>query len=512
MPSQSSINKTKTSSTRRKTRDKQQQGLEDDEGETVGCLMSRVYAPGEDVLFKLRNMVLDFAVEKAWVVAGGWSQQLFLRSLDPPVEFYDERGPSCKMSDLDVLCVDPLGDLIELAARMHAKTGTPLSVACGMMPNVYHLQVNWGGAHLVDALGAPAEVLDKHIPTYTHPWRGGQIRTTDPVFELAQLYKTVDNVFQLRAEESVNKRIKRTWILERALTPFIKPSSSSPTAPAPALAPVSDMRKAVADALRSSSRLLEVVAAVSPSFPPGRAHPWEYMVPTAQACEVLEVLVRVLSDKDRNVAMRLYAPFVWSVYVMFVDFVLGDQVVARVCCMSVPVALAPSSSSSSSSLPPVRKASKLTTLTHLYFTSMWRRSLGHDQDANARVEDFARVFVTLPPSVDAFHSTSLSKTYAGRLPTESLYGRYMQRRATNRPVCKARFTIEKSSPPLTSPHAVRNTVSRVRSAPGGRMFRFDGRLIATHPCTSVRDPKALLAALRAATDDHLMSEAFHPKK
>ena len=170
----------------------------------IRCMLARLTSPGADVALSLRHAVLRFAAARGWLVVGGWAQELGLREQLPPQSraYYDERF-ACRMNDVDALCADPVGDLVELAIKLHRETGIRMTATVGMSPNVYHLHAE-GFGPLVDLQAVTPELLavmpasgPYPLSLLTAPPDGHaeiRLRTSRLATELATQYCIADNV------------------------------------------------------------------------------------------------------------------------------------------------------------------------------------------------------------------------------------------------------------------------------------------------------------------------------
>jgi hypothetical protein len=469
--------------------------------EDIKCVLSRVIAPGSAVMLRIRLTVLKFAQERGWVLTGGWAHQGFLHSVDPLQSVYDSRV-ACRMSDVDALVVDPLGDLMELASRIHMSTGVQLMVGCGLVPNMFHLKINWGGATLVDAIGVDAPTLNL-IPTRTYPMsyllssrsssgssgsRGKKtIKVLDPVYELSKLHRVVDSAFEA-SDEDLGKRFARMAILERAIF--------SPSKPVAGRTATGAARSPLYEALREA-KIASLVARI-----PGVTNP-ELLVHAADAIDVLMVLVRESARQAPESKVAFYAPFVWANNHSLAVEVDGRL---RVYCCSVPIPLARASGTrlSSSSIPMV---SNRTAATHLVATASWRHSLGDTVGAQQRAASAYKMMADL-----ALSTAGPVSAYAGRLPSSLVFERYLRRKATKRG-CMMHYTTpsEKPADEQQRQKALIGALTYARHSQGAKLAVFDGRLLATHPCSALAASRdALVGAIAAVTDHNVMSDPMMP--
>ena len=496
--------------------------------EDVKCILSRVVAPGNAIMLRIRHSVLRFAQERGWVLTGGWAHHAFLRSIDSLQSVYDTHV-ACRMSDVDALVVDPLGDLVELASRIHMNTGVQLMVGCGLVPNMFHLKINWGGTTLVDAIGVDAPTLNL-IPTRTYPMSyllssgnsgSGKknIKVLDPVYELSKLHIVVDNAFEA-SDDDIAKRLARMAILESAIfslpasgkmpsasgkTPSASgnmPSASGKMPSASGNMPSAVTRKTATtrspfyDALRESA-MASLVARI-----PGVNDP-ELLVPATDVINVLMVVLQEASRQSPTSTVAFYAPFVWANNHSLVVEVDGKL---RIFCRSTPIPLARAAGTrpTSSSIPTV---SNRTAAAHLVATASWRHSLGDVAGAQQRAASAYQIMY------DLAHSTAGPvSSYAGSLPASTVFERYLRRKATKRG-CMMHYTTPSDRPAddQQRQQAVVGALTYARNSPGAKLVLFDGRLLATHPCATLAASRdALIKAIAAVTDHNVMSDPMLP--
>lgn len=478
--------------------------MDDNEEESVKCIVSRMLVPGDVVMMRMRLSVLHFAAERKWVVTGGWGQHAFLRSLDPSQSVYDVRR-ACTMSDVDTLCIDPLADLIELAVRLYKDTGTEMIVGCGMRPNLFHLKVNWGGESLVDAIGVDAATFAL-IPTRTYPLslllgggtnsratsHGTKLTTLDPLYEYSIMHIIVDSAFEA-SNDDVQKRLDRMAPLEKALFPLTPDNSSTEHGTRTG----SSKRRTPSSPLYGGIRAAGMASLVARV--PGAPQP-EIMVPAADAVAVLGVVLREAARSSNDATVAFYAPFVWgSNYSIAIEVSIASMVTLRVYCVPMPIPLQ-SGRTGTGGASGIAMMSTGTASTHLLLTALWRHSLGDADGARRRAE---AAYALMASMVGKRKGTT--RYYAGTIPATNVFHRYLRRRATNRG-CMVKYTTT-----ADTTRSVIDAVAQAKRSPGSQLARFDGRLLATHTCAALAATReALVDVLRVIVDENVMSEQMFP--
>jgi hypothetical protein len=455
------------------------------------CLLASLTTPGDDVEMRLRHAVLRFAAERGWVLIGGWAQELALRGAGA-VGRYDERF-ACRMSDVDAMCADPVGDLVELATRLHREVGVKASVGVGMTPNVYHLHAEGVPAALIDLLGVTREMLAALPTSGPHPLvlapgePALQFRASRLATELARQYILADNV--LNSYHATDARYDRLAARIRAIEAVTPVALSSrpirSAASAASRRPPAGVFPALAASALSTVDLLGRFAVVD-------EFPGDILVCATDAVAVIQALVSAASPTS---LLALYAPLdIGPFYVM-----VAEACGATVFVITEPVPCAPSPSRL---FPASYAVSARTAASHLRASDVWRRLVGDAAGAAARGDAFAAALSELL-RLDTGADPPASE-YAGTLPFEPIYSRYLRSRndGGKPPI---RYATPPSGAAPVDPSAVAGLVR------GGTPDSRDGRRIEATPCGGlvVGGPLALAAALARAAPRNLTSRDIH---
>jgi hypothetical protein len=186
------------------------------------CLIERAQYPGEAVLSRAIELAWAAAVEKRWILFGGWAYHLYMKSVDGKGIYADE-SRLCSSGDLDVMCEDPWGDLCALARKIFESTGSFCQVASGRKDSSFSLKVGLGGPTLIDAIRAPPAVLAVVPRVTVQRDRGTAVAVLHPHVVLAMLYGTLSNPFTFGPKTVMPERraklAQRIAALERASMP-----------------------------------------------------------------------------------------------------------------------------------------------------------------------------------------------------------------------------------------------------------------------------------------------------
>jgi hypothetical protein len=392
-------------------------------------MLARLTTPGADVALSLRHAVLRFAAARGWLVVGGWAQELGLREQLPPQSrsYYDERF-ACRMSDVDAICADPVGDLVELAVKLHRETGIRMTASVGMSPNVYHLQAEGFGS-LVDLQAVTPELLAAMPASGPYPLSLSlnttspdghghghaeiRLRTSRLATELATQYCIVDNVlnwYHSVPTASYEKLASRIRAMEAVVPAAL---SSRPLYEQQQLNSTQTQQPAMA----IPSDVCGMCAVV-------REMPGDVLVCATDAARVIRSLL-----PPHMPACRLYAPFDVSPKYLAIVEIGGGGVTVFVTAEPVPCASDGRQSGKIAGGPkPCLVVSPRTAAGHLRATDIWRRRLGDAAGAAVRASAFAASLAALLPfDVGADPPAT---TYAGTLPIEPVMARYMRTKGT----------------------------------------------------------------------------------
>ena len=387
----------------------------------VRCMLARLTTPGADVGLALRHAVLRFASERDWLVVGGWAQELGLRDLMPAgnvrATYYDERF-ACRMSDVDALSPDPIGDLVELATRLHRTYGTRLTAQVGMSPNVYHLQAEGFGS-LVDLQAVTPELFAAMPSSGPHALlldEGGgktsevRLRTSRLATELATQYCIADNVlnwYHSVPTASYEKLATRIRAMEAVV-----PAALSTR---PLFDQMNEQRLQRSPQQQQQQQTHSgTVAACGHHYALVRELPGDVMVFAPDAAKTIWGFLQLV----RGATCRFYAPLdISPKYMTIVEIMSPDQATVSVFVTAEPVPIA----DGTTDCPVV---SPRTAAGHLRATDIWRRRLADPAGAAARAAAYAGLLSELithdvgadPPAA----------SYAGTVPIEPVMARYMR--------------------------------------------------------------------------------------
>lgn len=382
---------------------------------SIKCTIEGMTVPGTDIMLRLRMGVLAFAKERGWIVTGGWAHHSILGKNG---SVYDTRW-SCTMGDVDAISQTPLQDLIDLGNKLHIDTGVDMFISRGMLPNLLHLNLNWGGETLVDLLGVSNKTLDSlQVMKVPMTIASGNLSNTsklviiDPFRELAQLHSMVDNVFDTQKEENASKYYARIDAIQLALfgpptPPSVRTDSLVTSMWTPKLCP-----------LHLPHSLHKV--ALCPYVP---GEPTEILAYEVDFFEVVSAVAAL----NASVVLRIYRPFVWTnVHSMVIEFSSGmsEAVVGlRVYCRCTPIPV-----SVSLGWRGLRYCTDRTTALHLMTTSMWRISMGDPLGAERR-RSAALLLMKHLADTSSSSGTPHATIYAGTRPVRQVFSRNVKRRA-----------------------------------------------------------------------------------
>jgi hypothetical protein len=344
----------------------------------IECFLSTHTQPGEAVMHAVWQTTFKFASRKGWLFTGGWAQHVFLREKDAAL--YDE-SKTCTSGDFDVYSTDPLQDLVELGQILQRQTGMQVQTSAGMKPNVFHASFNFGGASIADCVYMPASV-QKCVPQRIVPTPHGNIRVTDPTFELSRLYHLVSNMFLLGKEMNLQKRFARIRLLEQhtAIDTNSKKNANA-NANANAARPNAKTQGFLSEVAQTCVGHRAAVVVGLGAYRALRGWAFVNMSDTVELAvhdtlfaEVLEKLLSCVRKHfhGATVWVRLHATFLLAApYSCWVDVEADGRTVARLYCAITPI---PCASADSSKLI---TASCFFQLAHLYWTHLYCKCSGH---------------------------------------------------------------------------------------------------------------------------------------
>lgn len=486
----------------------------------IKCFLSSVNYPGEKALVDVWNTTFAFASRKQWVLSGGWAQHIFLSSHAPQLALYDE-SRACTSGDFDVLCTDPLGDLVELAQILHKQTGMQVTVGGGMRPNIFHANFNFGGVGLVDCSYIPPDVID-FIPHRVFESPHGVLRIADPVFELGKIYHLVSNVFLLGNEANLDKRFKRMHMLEDALLSG-KNANVNSNSNANSSANSNSNGAANANKTSAATRYLQDVVAkqigLRGAVLVGQAayralRGWDALKATGTVLELAvhdllfaevanSLIAGAVQAFPSAVSVSVHTAFIMlggPPYSCWIDINVDALPLVRLLCLPTPVPCAHAQQ------PGVLVASCFFQLAHLMWAEMLESARGDGAAARRHRAAFAhtqRMYLAASAEGAAAPIPELldyvvdERHFAGRMPAESLYSRYNKRRATGS-LANIRINSTGNEKPSIAPDAL----SALRKS---SYHTFDGRRVATADARQLLADRGAIIRLLA---QHLPETSF----